>query len=321
MTSHIAQLVRPKHLLAPPVKLDKAFDDPEGIRQLIQKGSPYKTLAAVHKNKGETSGGWFRNFWALGGKVIFEGAEPFFYNPNFIEAAKQSFQAEVIRPVAMMTNLNLPAPGAPYHLDLPFFRGCQNREVPSWMLAPMGYSGLFHEWAIPVASAITWFYDGVGGEFEYWPDGLSAPSLTESPPYSNTCVLADNEYMYHRVGAIGPVDQQRDYDEIGYDARLTLDADNQWNVTEDDKAVGRFAYGDVRISILWKAYCFKNEAMASSYDDHSHDLTPQMVADIFSADLLKRGIIFSSPGDFATDQAWKDVITTTYCAPEGGASY
>jgi len=87
--------VRPKHLLAPPVRLDPAFDDPEGVVDLIRKGSPYKTLSAVHKNVGETSGGWFRNFWALGGKVVFDGAEPFFYNQKFIEAAKKSFTAEV----------------------------------------------------------------------------------------------------------------------------------------------------------------------------------------------------------------------------------
>ncbi|WP_169569259.1 hypothetical protein [Sneathiella limimaris] len=321
MTALTERLVRSKSLLAPPVKLEKAFDDPDGILKLIAKGSPYKTLAAVHRNKGETSGGWFRNFWALGEKVVFEGAEPFFYNQRFIDAAKYSFQAEIIRPVAMMTNLNLPAPGAPFHLDLPFFRGAQNREVPSWMLAPMGYSGLFHEWAIPVASAITWFYDGVGGEFEYWPEGLNAPSRTESPPYSNMCVLADNEYMYHRVGGIGPEDQQKTYENIGYDATLVLTDENRWNVVEDEKVTADFAYGDVRISVLWKGYCFKNEREAASYDDHSHDLTPELVANIFSADLKRRGIAHMTPGDFVTDMDWKKVITETYSAPDGGASY
>lgn len=315
------KLVRSTNLLAPPVRLEKAFDDPEGIMALIRKGSPYKTLAAVHKNKGDTSGGWFRNFWALGGKAVFEGAEPFFQNPNFINAAKQSFQAEIIRPVAMMTNLNLPAPGAPHHLDLPFFRGAQNREVPSWMLAPMGYSELFHEWAIPVASAITWFYDGVGGEFEYWPQGLDNPSLTESPPYTNRSVLADNEYMYHRVGGIGPVDQQQDYENIGYDALLALDENDRWQVTENGQSIASFGFSKVRISILWKGYCFKNQAEADSYDDHSHDLTPQLVADIFCADLKRRGIEFKEPGPFQTDTDWKKTITEAYPAPQGGASY
>ncbi|MCR9212915.1 MAG: hypothetical protein NXI13_04305 [Proteobacteria bacterium] len=306
---------RPKDLLAPPVKLDPAFDDPDGILDLIRRGSPYKTLSAVHRNVGETSAGWFRNFWALGGKVVFDGAEPFFYNERFIEAAKTSFNAEVIRPLAMMTNLNLPAPSSPCHLDLPFFRGANNREVPSWMLDPMGYSGLFHEWAIPVASAITWFYDGEGGDFEYWPRGLDAPSVTESPPFSNSCVLADNEYMYHRVGSVGPEKDQQTYEAIGYDAKLELMEDQRWQVNEDGKTLASFDFDEVRISILWKAYCFKNEAMAESYDDHSNDLSTDLIADIFCDDLTKRGHKVSRPSDFATDAAWKELITTVYAPP------
>lgn len=307
--------VRPKHLLAPPVRLDPAFDDPEGVVDLIRKGSPYKTLSAVHKNVGETSGGWFRNFWALGGKVVFDGAEPFFYNQKFIEAAKKSFTAEVIRPVAMMTNLNLPAKGLPAHQDLPFFRGAQNREVPSWMLAPMGYSGLFHDWAVPVASAITWFYDGAGGEFEYWPDGLGGPSKTEQPPYSNCCVLADNEYMFHRVGSVGPAAEHHRYDNLDYDATLTLMEDNRWQVMDQGRPYADLAFEEVRLSVLWKGYCFKDEAEAEAYDDHSHDLNADMIVDIFCDDLTTRGISVARPVDFWTDPAWKEVITRAYPAP------
>lgn len=311
----IALTVRPKHLLAPPVRLDPAFDDPDGVVALIRKGSPYKTLSAVHRNKGETSGGWFRNFWALGGKVVFDGAEPYFHNQRFIEAAKASFQAEVIRPVAMMTNLNLPAAGLPAHQDLPFFRGAQNREVPSWMLEPMGYSGLFHNWAVPVASAITWFYDGEGGEFEYWPDGLDAPSKTERPPYSNRCVLADNEYMYHRVGSVGPEAEHHRYDDLGHDATLTLTADNRWQVADEGTTVADLDFGVVRLSVLWKGYCFRDEAEAAAYDDHSNDLTKDLIIDVFCEDLAARGIRISRPDDFWTDAAWKEAITSVYRAP------
>ncbi|MZR29859.1 hypothetical protein [Sneathiella litorea] len=307
--------VRPKHLLAPPIRLDPAFDDPQGVVDLIRKGSPYKTLSAVHKNVGETSGGWFRNFWALGGKVVFDGAEPFFHNQRFIDAAKESFKAEVIRPVAMMTNLNLPAEGLPAHQDLPFFRGAQNREVPSWMLAPMGYSGLFHDWAVPVASAITWFYNGEGGEFEYWPEGLGEKSRTERPPYNNCCVLADNEYMFHRVGSVGPVSEQHRYDDLGYDATLTLSEGNRWKIEDAGETVAEPAFEEVRLSVLWKGYCFKDEAEASAYDDHSHDLNANLIIDIFCEDLTKRGIVVSRPQDFWTDSAWKKVITDAYPAP------
>ncbi len=127
--------------------------------------------------------------------------------------------------------------------------------------------------------------------------------------------------MYHRVGAVGPLEQQGKYDNIGYDAVLRLNSENKWQVIENEETCAEFDYGDVRISILWKAYCFENEAMAASYDDHSHDLDPQMVVDIFSADLKRRDIQFSDPTDIWTDTNWKSVITDVYRAPDGAASY
>lgn len=312
-----ASVVRPRHPLAAPIRLDPAFDNSEAVVDLIRKGSPYKTLAAVHRNTGETSGGWFRNFWALGGKVVFDGAAPFFNNPRFIDAAKQSFNAEIIRPVAMMTNLNLPAAGLPPHQDLPFFRGAQNREVPSWMLAPMGYSGLFHDWAVPVASAITWFFDGEGGEFEYWPDGFGAPSRTERPPFSNCCLLTDNEYMFHRVGAHGPEEEHDLYEHLGHHARLILAADQHWQVEDAGRIVAELEFAKVRLSVLWKAYCFRDEAEAQAYDDHSRDLTPDTIIDIFCGDLAARGIKATRPVDFWSDADWKETITAVYGPPSG----
>ena len=247
--------------------------------------------------------------------MLLEGAEPFFHNPIFIEAAKQSFKAEIIRPVALMTNLNLPMAGLPPHLDLPFFRGAMNRELPAWMLAPMGYSGLFHDWAVPVASAITWFYKGEGGAFEYWPDGLGAPSLTETPPYFNCAVLADNEYMYHRVGEIGRPEDFVPDDGIPYDAVLALVDDATWEVRHKGKMLRSYAWDDVRLSLLWKAYCFRSEEEAAAFDNHSHDLTPQLVIDLFCEDLRARGVAFEKPDDPFNDVKWKALLERIYTAP------
>jgi len=310
-------VVRPKSMLAPPVRLEGAFEDPRAVIELIHRGAPYKTIAAVHRDPEERPGSaWFRNFWALGGRIVFDGAEPFFHNPRFIDAARQSFQAEVVRPWAMMTNLNFPAAASPPHLDLPFFRGLNNREVPGWMLAPMGYSGLFQDWAIPVASAITWFYDGEGGEFEYWPNGRDAPSETVRPPYDNHCVVADNEYMYHRVGATGAPAEYWPKDSVPYHARLELTRDRrQWRLQQDGETLAVLPYRKVRLSVLWKAFCFDTQAMADSYDDHSHDLTPTQVVDIFCEDLKSRGIRFSEPGDLTTDETWRDTLLGAYPGP------
>jgi hypothetical protein len=309
---------RSQKMLAPPIRIPRAFDDPGLVLSLVHAGAPYKTITAVHKNPpNESTPGWFRNFWALGGKLVFDGAGDMFHNPRFIAAARQSFQAEIIQPLTMMTNLNVPAPSSPPHLDLPFFRGTHQREVPSWILEPMGESGLFQAWAIPVASAISWFYDGSGGDFEYWPDGFNSPSQTVRPPYSNTSVLADNEYMYHRVGLTGSEDE---YLAEGIPSEsLLLRQPGGWEIKHRDQSLRTFTDKQIRISILWKAFCFEDQYAADAFLDPVNNLTPEMVVDIFCEDLQIRGLGSSQPSDLMTDRDWMKLVMDTYRAPEGAA--
>ncbi len=306
--------IRAPFQLAPPTVVERAYDDPEAVRALIEQGAPYKSISAVQKEpEGTPAAPWFRNFWALGGKVIFPGAEDVFENQNFIEAARENFQAEVIQPLAMMTNLNAPAPAAPPHLDLPFFRGAHKREVPLWMLAPMGYSGLFQRWAIPVASAITWFYDGAGGEFEYWPDGLGAPSEQAANLSHNQAVIADNEYMYHRVCQIGHEDEFLPDNRIPYEAMLERTEDG-WQISADGEVLGSYGVGGIRASVLWKAYCFRDQAQADAFSRGSDDLQPEQIVDIFQRDLKQRGIRIDPPEDLGGQDRWSELIRETYPA-------
>lgn len=305
---------RPALQLAPPRVLEHAWEDPGEVLALIERGAPYKSISAVQKEPpGTRSAPWFRNFWALGGRVIFPGAERVFHNPGFIAAAEETFKARVVQPLAMMTNLNAPAPAAEPHLDLPFFRGAHKREVPLWLLAPMGYSGLFQRWAIPVASVITWFYAGSGGEFEYWPDGLDAPGRVAAGLAANQGVLADNEYMYHRVRQIGEPSEFLPANRIPYQALLERRGEG-WQITADGRVLARYAHGSIRASVLWKAYCFTDQAAADAFTSGSDNLTPARIIEIFQMDLKHRGIRIDPPQDLEGDDRWSDVIRRTYPA-------
>lgn len=307
-------IARPAHALVEPLVLDQAFADPELLTRLIDAGSPYRTLAAVHRDPAHLPvAPWFRNFWALGGKVVFPGAEAAFDNPNYIEAAKDLFGASVVSPLAMMTNLNLPGPDSPPHLDLPFFRGAHKREVPSWMLAPMGYSGLFQRWAIPVASAITWFYDGPGGEFEFWPDGPDQPSVRHGELGSNQAIMADNEYTYHRVCKVGTPDRYVADNSVPYGSELRLD-DNRWLVEDEGQTIASFERGAVRVSVLWKAFCFADQDQATAFTAGSDNLTPAKIVELFQNDLLRRGISVEPPSDLEGTCPWAQTIRDTYGA-------
>jgi hypothetical protein len=300
--------------MAPPRVIERAYDRPDQVWSLIERGAPYKSITAVQKEpEGTAAAPWFRNFWALGGRVIFPGAEEAFHNPNFLEAARENFSAEFVQPLAMMTNLNAPAPAAPPHLDLPFFRGAHKREVPLWMLAPMGYSGLFQHWAVPVASVITWFFDGDGGEFEYWPEGLDAPSQRVANLSSNQGVLADNEYMYHRVCQIGPEDAFLPGNRIPFEAMLER-TESGWRIVANGRVLGEYPAGGIRASVLWKAYCFRDQAEADAFTSGSDNLTPGQIVDLFQQDLKRRGIRIDAPENLDGKDHWSDVIRQTYPA-------
>ena len=64
--------------------------------------------------------------------------------------------------------------------------------------------------------------------------------------------------------------------------------------------------------MLWKAFCFRDEADAAAWSDHSDDLSPQRIVEIFSADLRKRGLPADTPRDLTADDAWRRRILETY---------
>jgi hypothetical protein len=90
----------------------------------------------------------------------------------------------------------------------------------------MGSSGLFEAWHVVRAGAISWFYEGPGGNFDYWPEGLDGPMLTEQPPFGNVALIADNDRMYHRIGAIG--DPHVELPRMSAAANIQPDGDGNW---------------------------------------------------------------------------------------------
>ncbi len=303
--------LRQATMIAKPVWVDPAFDDPDAVVSLVRSSAPYPLSARVHKRDDLGKDlPFYRIFWAHTREIKVKGAEPFFYNERFVEASKRSFGARLIVPSAIMVNLNTPMPGGPPHRDLPYFRGAE--KFPFWMLSLMGNSDLFHDFAVPIASTLTWFYKGVGGDFEYWPDGPDAASKLVQPPLWNVGVVSDNEYMWHRVGEVGPRNEQKKPGDITRDIRLHA-TDGGWELHDKDR-VQAFTRDQVRISLLWKAYAFNSQTALDEYNNHANDLNHQMVIDIFAADLRERGVAFRRPDDPVADPEWKSLLSDIYTA-------
>ena len=187
-----------------PIRIEPAFDDREQIRVMFERHAPYPAIAAYLPQdawfQSTTSSGaeqsvtpLFRGNWAVGGKLLVDGAEVILHNKKFLEAAKTLFGTLLVDPSFVVVNINAPMHAGATHVDVPSFDGARREQYSLPFLKVMGSSGLFEAWRVIQAGAISWFYDGVGGSFDYWPEGLDGPMLSEQAPFGNVALISDND--------------------------------------------------------------------------------------------------------------------------------
>jgi len=312
----------------PPVALEGLLPDPGLVRRLVEHNSPYwpiqryfasaeemRALSDVVEGSERAAAPLFvapvfRGDWAYD-RPLIPGVEPILHNERFIDAARRIFGGTVVRPQIVYVNLTLPMPaGDRGHTDVPAFRGIDRTAYPIWLLVTMGRSGLFERWRTPIATGVSWFYAGAGGEFTYWPDGPDHPPITR-PAHTNTALVGDNDLMFHRVEAVGRPDDDM-VRGLSLDSLLTFAGDGRWNVVEDGRVLASRRFEDIRISVSWKAQVFRGEGEARIVDQHLDDLRFEQVLETFLADLAERGVAVAPPADPLHDPAFVAILTKAY---------
>jgi hypothetical protein len=301
-----------------PVKVESAFDDPHALRALIERHGPYRLVAnylpqsselAVQASAGpETFLPWFRGNWAFNGRPLVDGADPILHNPRFIETASRLFDTQNVTPTNVFVNVNAPMPAGPVHADIPSFRGATRDRYSMGLLQAMGASGLFEHWRVIEAGAIAWFYDGPGGAYDYWPQGLAGPMRSERPPFWNVALVADNDRMYHRIGWIG--DPAAQTPAISGGALIRHLDTGGWEVIDQGETRARYTDEQIRLSIVWKA-----RVHAQATGERGSQLSPELVVEIFRADLRRRGIDTPLPASPLSDEIWISLLHKTYYTP------
>lgn len=304
------QALRPKGIRSKPVRMDRVFDKPDEVLQLVRDLAPYDTVGTYY-NGGESDPQGLDPPWFL----VETDSDLLVQNPHWVVAAREAFDAKIVRPIRCVVNLNGPAPASPPHLDLPVFRGFSAPHMPIWLLMNMSRSGLFLDWLVPLASGIGWFWHGEGGEFEYWADGPQGAPVSVQPPMWNIGVMSDNEAMWHRVGAIGPTERQSELTAGVPGTAKMHPSEKGWEIRQADRTLASYTSEEVRISFVWKGYVFKDEAHLASFEDSSYDLDLDQVVDIFSDDLAERGCCSRRPADPLNDEEWRGVLEETYVPP------
>jgi hypothetical protein len=301
--------------IAKPIRIEPAFDNREQIRAMFERYAPYRALASYAPDgiKDESPQEakrpvlpWFRGDWALAGESLVEGGEQILHNRKFVEAAKTAFGTSSVHPEFVAVNINGPMPAGNIHMDNPSFYGATRRDYPLPFLRVMGLSGLFEEWRVVRATTLSWFYDGVGGNFDYWPEGIDGPMWSEQPPFANLALCADTDRVYHRIDAIG--NGNTELPQMSASATIQPDGDANWTILEKGEVRAIYPRSAIRFSVLWKAEVRGGESKPDN-------LTLDQIMAIFTADLRQRRIDFHMPSDPLIDTAWILLLQRIYEHP------
>ena len=229
---------------------------------------------------------YFRETYAYGDDVSAPGIEGFFHHPRLFDGARALHGRDVVVPAIVYANILLPGQELAVHTDVPEFRGANRKVVPQWLLVVMHHAGLFGEWRMPIATAISYFGEGRGGELAYYPDGPDGAAATYAPRH-NTAVVLDTDSVFHGVDRV-----------LGDDAplgglrpgmRLHHEGERSWTVRDGERIVATYATDDLRYSVSWKAYCFADDAERAAWAAHTDDLSLEQILGRLVADLCERG--------------------------------
>ena len=295
-----------------PIRIEPAFENPEQIRAMFERYAPYCAVAAYAPEGivDETSEQakrpmfpWFRGNWAVGGKPLVDGAEAILHNKSFLDAARCSFDTSLVWPEMVVVNINAPMPASPTHMDNPSFYGATRESYPLPFLRVMGSSRLFEAWRVVRASTISWFYDGKGGNFDYWPEGLDGPMLSEQPPFGNVALCGDNDRMYHRIGPIG--NGTEEMPRMSASAKIQPDGEGNWIILENGDVRATYPSHAIRFSVLWKAEVRNGNPGIDR-------LTLERIMEIFTADLRDQNVDFQVSSDPLADTAWILLLQRIY---------
>jgi hypothetical protein len=296
-----------------PVVLDRVVDNRAQVVDLINAHQPYWPVQRYFANSAEYAAlsgqdepaqmivaPVFRGNWATDGDPL-EGVGPILDSPRFCEAARRLFDAEIVRPTTVYVNLTwqLPFPQGAGHTDVPAFRGFDRTTRPITFLTLMGLSGLFEDVRVKVATGVSWFYLGSDGGFEYWPHGPDAPSVVHEGAIDNTAIVADNDFMWHRVRPTGQVADGMVT--MSRDADLRRLGSDEWAIVDGARELARFGFGQVRVSLSWKAIVFSDEADRRRHDEHLDDIDLDGVLERFRADFAARGETLTIPSEPTSD--------------------
>jgi len=231
---------------------------------------------------------YFRETYAYDDETL-PGIESFKHHPGLADAARKVHDCAVVVPNIVYANLLVPGQELAVHTDVPEFRGANRKLYPQWLMVVMHHSGLFEGWRRRIATGISYFGSSKGGALAFYPDGRDGAPRTLDARH-NTAIVLDTDTVFHGVDR---VEETQPIPALRPGMHLVWDGDG-WRIGTEDAPVARYRWDEVRFSVSWKAYCYRDEAEHRLVDEHRDDLELGELLDVLRADLGRRGLAVPS---------------------------
>lgn len=226
---------------------------------------------------------YFRETYAYDEEAL-PGIEPFRDHAGLREAAKKVHDCAVVVPNIVYANLLVPGQELAVHTDVPEFRGANRKLYPQWLMVVMLHSGLFAAYRRRIATGISYFGGARGGALAFYPDGREgAPRTLEAR--HDTAIVLDTDTVFHgvdRVAETQPLPALRPGLHLEWDG-------HGWRVGPEAAPLARYRPDEVRFSVSWKAYCYRDEADRRLVEEHRDDLSLDRILETLKQDLRRRG--------------------------------
>ena len=306
------------HVSAPPILLNDVIECIDDAVALLERNAPYTPLGGWYRPDAEfdvpSSAMWFQNDW-VHADLRVEGSELFLFHERVMQAARDFYRAELVLPHSVYVNVMAAVEkSGPAHTDNPRFQARDRSNTPMWLLRTMFWSGLFDDEAIKQATSIWWMSDVEGGAFLYWPDGPDSPPREHLGHMANTAFVGDNHGMFHQVGPVGPYDLGTRLVTPRAQLAPMDDGSGDWAVTDRGETVYRAPLDRYRVSVLWKADVYENEAERQR--QIAAPLSMEDVARVFDRDLQARGTGVRFDLDRVEDPGLIAAVSAVYPEPD-----
>ena len=242
---------------------------------------------------------YFRETYAYGSDVQATGIETFMDHPALKDTARRISSRDIIVPAIVYANILLPGQELAIHTDVPEFRGANRKVLPQWLLVTMLHSGLFDEWRIPITTCVSWYGESAGGAFTFYPDGPEA-GRQSVPATHNTAIILDTDAVFHGVERVAQ--SSPSLPDTTQQSRLHFVGEDRWQLRDGAAVLADYGWPELRYSISWKAYCFRDVAEERLWREGGDDLSVHFILERLEKELRSRGILEGprpAPTEFA----------------------